>query len=404
MKILLVNQCFYPDVAATAQYSAELTAELAARGHEVTVIAGSRGYDNPALRFPARETWKGVRILRVPSLATGKGSKLKRALNIASFFGTCFWRMLTMPRFDVVIALTSPPLISVLAALFVKMKGGQFVFWIMDLNPDEAIAAGWLAADSLAAKVLEAALRYSAHTAHTVVALDRFMHARMAAKGIPAGRLRTVPPWSHDAEVRYDMAGRDAFRAQHGLAGKFVVMYAGNHSPVNPLDTILGAALRLATNDGVAFCFIGGGSEHARVRAFAATHGLKNVLCLPYIKPSEMAGPLSAADLQLVVLGNPMSGLIHPCKIYNVMTVGVPVMFVGPPESYVADIVRANPGLPVEILRHGDVDGAVRCIEEGARVAVPGAREDLKAVGRRFSMTEVLPGLAAMIEEAGSHS
>ena len=112
MKILLLNQCFYPDVVSTAQHTKDLALALAERGHEVTAIAGSRGYDNPELRFPARETWKGIRIIRIASLATGKSSKLRRALNFGSFFVSCFFRLLTMPRFDVVVALTSPPLIS----------------------------------------------------------------------------------------------------------------------------------------------------------------------------------------------------------------------------------------------------------------------------------------------------
>ena len=44
MRILILNQAFYPDVVATAQYAAELAAYLAAQGHEVEVIAARRGW------------------------------------------------------------------------------------------------------------------------------------------------------------------------------------------------------------------------------------------------------------------------------------------------------------------------------------------------------------------------
>ena len=44
MKILLLNQCFWPDVAATAQQLTTVARGLRSRGHEVTVIAGRRGY------------------------------------------------------------------------------------------------------------------------------------------------------------------------------------------------------------------------------------------------------------------------------------------------------------------------------------------------------------------------
>src|SRR5260370_23158839 len=136
MKVLLLNQCFYPDVVSTAQHLTDLAVELAGNGHEVTVIASDRGYDNTANRFPRRERWKGVRIIRIPSLAFGKSSNWRRALNFASFLFFCALRLLLLPRFDVVVALMSPPLISVLGSLFVSVRGGRFLFWFMDLNPD----------------------------------------------------------------------------------------------------------------------------------------------------------------------------------------------------------------------------------------------------------------------------
>ena len=155
MKVLLLNQCFYPDVVATAQYLTDLGEELSVRGHEVTVIASDRGYDNPSLRFPRRETWNNIRIIRVPTLSLGKNARWQRVVNFASFVIVCALRLLLLPRFDVVVALTSPPLISFLAALFVKLKGGSFCFWVMDLNPDEAIAAGWLKEHSVVARLFQ---------------------------------------------------------------------------------------------------------------------------------------------------------------------------------------------------------------------------------------------------------
>jgi colanic acid biosynthesis glycosyl transferase WcaI len=396
MKILLVNQCFYPDVVSTAQHTSDLACALAGRGHEVTVIASSRGYDDPARRFPARESWKGVQVRRVPSFATGKGKRWRRALNIASFFLTCSWRMLLSERFDVVIALTSPPLISALGALFARIKGGRFVFWVMDLNPDEAIAAGWLKEGSRTARVLESALRYSAHTADRVIVLDRFMCDRMIAKGLAPDKVVTLPPWSHDNEVRYDAPGRDAFRARHGLDGKYVVMYSGNHSPCHPLDTALDAALQLAADAGIAFCFVGGGSEHGKVRDFAARHRLRNIVCLPYQPLSELSSSLSAADLHLVVMGQPLAGLVHPCKIYNVLALGIPVLYIGPAASHVGDIAAAGPTLPIARVDHGDTAGAVARIRASALHSSP--NHDMRQTARAFSVDRLLPLYTTVVE------
>src|ERR687897_807157 len=110
MKFLLLNQCFYPDVMATAQYLTDLAVGLVEEGHDVTVVASNRGYDNPSQRFPRRETWRGIKIIRISSLALGKETRWRRAANFASFLLNCSLRLMLLSRFDVVVGLTSPPL------------------------------------------------------------------------------------------------------------------------------------------------------------------------------------------------------------------------------------------------------------------------------------------------------
>jgi colanic acid biosynthesis glycosyl transferase WcaI len=355
LKILLLNQCFYPDVVSTAQHLTDLATSLVSRGHEVTVIASDRGYDDPVIRFQRRERWEGIDIIRIPAASFGKSSMWRRSLNFGSFLLLCSLRLLVLRRYDVVVALTSPPLISFLAALFVKLKGGSFCFWVMDLNPDEAIAAGWLEQNSAITRVLQWMLNYSLKVASRTVVLDRFMKERVVAKGVDATRVAIVPPWSHDDRVVYSMAGREAFRQKHGFVDKFVVMYSGNHSPCHPLDSLLDTARVLPE---VVFCFVGGGSEQAKVRKA----GLSNVKCLPYQPLNELSNSLSAADLQVVVMGDEFVGIVHPCKVYNILSIGAPVLYIGPEPSHVTDIAPQHGQF--FMCRHGDVDAVVKAIAE----------------------------------------
>jgi len=361
LRILLLNQCFYPDVVSTAQHLTDLARALTSRGHEVTVIASNRGYDNPSIKFKRCEHWNGVRIIRIPSLSLGKNGRWRRAFNFGSFLLLCSLRLLTLRRFDAVVALTSPPLISFIAALFVKLKGGSLCFWVMDLNPDEAIAAGWLDERSATARLLQRMLNYSFKIAARTVVLDRFMKDRVVAKGVDPARIVIVPPWSHDDEVGYSEAGREEFRRRHGLSEKFVVMYSGNHSPCHPLDTLLAAARALEAHSEIVFCFVGGGSEQVKVREFAAEHRLENVKCLPYQPLHDLSGSLSAADLHVVVMGEKFVGIVHPCKVYNIMSVGAATLYLGPTPSHVTDIAAQQHG-KFYLTRHGDVTGVTAAI------------------------------------------
>jgi colanic acid biosynthesis glycosyl transferase WcaI len=306
--------------------------------------------------------------------------------------------LMFLPRQDLTLALTSPPLISFFGALFAKLRGGRFCFWVMDLNPDEGIELGWVRKDSLIARVLQALLQYSLRRSDGIIALDRFMRERIISKGIPAERITVLPPWSHDEEIRYDEAGRAAFRAAHGLTRKFVVMYSGNHSACHPLDTLLSAAQKLRTDERIAFCFVGGGSEFQKVEDFAQANSLSNILCLPYQPRSQLAGSLSAADLHVVIMGDRFKGLVHPCKVYNIIAIGAPFLYIGPEQSHVSDLLQEyEKEISARSVRHGKVEEVVQHIEAAAATA-PARISAPHEVNFSFSSRSLLPRMIATLE------
>lgn len=399
MNVLLLNQCFYPDVMATAQQLTDLALGLSREGHNVTVVASNRGYDNPSQRFPSRETWKGIKIIRISSLAMGKQTRWRRALDFGSFLTNCALRLLLLPRFDVVVGLTSPPLISFLGSTFTRIKGGKFFFWVMDLNPDEAIAAGWLRRDSAPAKIFDRLLRSSLSHSEKVIALDHFMKKRIVAKGISEDLVTVLPPWAHDDKVRFDPAGREAFRRQHNLEHNFVVMYAGNHSPCHPLDTLVEAARRLSSRKEIVFCFVGGGSEQKKVRAFAARHSLENIRCLPYQPFESLTATLSAADLHAIVMGDEFVGIVHPSKVYNVLTVGCPFLYIGPKESHISEIAaRLNGGCHAYTATSGDVDAVVGQILAEMKLKTVRSEHRIPEIASAFSRQALLPRMIKILE------
>jgi len=397
LKILFLNQAFYPDVVSSGQHASDLAVHLAGEGHEVHAVVSDRAYDDPSKSFPREETWKGVRISRIPTGRLGKSTRWRRAVDFAIFLVCLAWRLVRLPAYDVVVALTTPPLIGFFAALFVQLRGGRLVYWVLDLNPDQAIAAGWLKDKSGLARIFRWMLKYTLRQSSRVVVLDRFMRSRAIERGARPDSVEIVPPWSHDVAIRFDQDQRDAFRALHGLSDKFVVMYSGNHSPCHPLRPLLEAARSLAARPEIVFCFIGGGSEHPKVKAFAEENSLTNIKCLPYQPIEKISGSLAAADLHVVVTGSPFVGIIHPCKIYNILALGLPVLYVGPETGHIPDLVpsgadskwlyRASPEVAEKIVSH-----ILSCSEK------PFSRdpEELR-ISERFTAGVLLNRLAAYI-------
>jgi colanic acid biosynthesis glycosyl transferase WcaI len=413
LTFLLLNQTFYPDVMATGQYLTEVAVRLVERGHQVTVVTSRRAYDHPETQFPNTETWRGIRIIRIGSTGFGKCAKWRRAADFGTFLALCALRLAFLPKPDVVVALTTPPLISFLGATVARLRRSCFYYWVMDFNPDEAIAAGWLRPRSLAARLLEWMSRFSLRQTRKVIALDRFMRDRILAKGIPSEKIAVIPPWSLDTEVRFDAQGRERFRKAHGLDGKFVVMYSGNHSPVHPLDTLLAAARQLAPDPGIVFCFIGGGSEWRKIkettagRSFSVSafslqpsaFSLSNILCLPYQPLEQLAGSLSAADLHVVVMGNEFVGLVHPCKIYNILSVAAPVLYIGPRPSHLSELLEGlNQEYPCAAAAQGEVGRVVQEIERVRRQPGVAGRQAPARVRASFSKEVLLPRLIEELE------
>ncbi len=387
-----------PDTVSSGQHAADLAKALVAAGHSVTVVASSRGYDRPRTRFQPREVWNGVEVIRVASTGLGKAARWRRAIDFASFLVSCAVRAALLPRFDLVITMTSPPLLSAAAAALVRIKGGALICWILDLNPDQAIVAGWLNPKSLTGRLLRETAAFGFRTARWCVVMDRFMAERLEAYGVECQKIAVVPPWAHDGDVRYDAAGREQFRHEHGLDSRFVVMYSGNHSPCHPLDTLLEAARRMKNDPRVVFCFIGGGSEFPRVKAYAEGHRLRNVLCLPYVPLNRLSTSLSAADLHAVVMGDAYAGVVHPSKVYNVLALGIPFLYIGPERSHIMDLALDPPWMMHA--SHGDVDRVIEQITRAADAppAAPVAAE--QAVARRYSQSAVLPVFLEVLDAA----
>jgi colanic acid biosynthesis glycosyl transferase WcaI len=126
---------------------------------------------------------------------------------------------------------------------------------------------------------------------------------------------------------------------------------------------------------------------------------LSNILCLPYQPMDQLAGTLSAADLHLVVMGNPFVGLVHPCKIYNILRVGSPLLYIGPQPSHVSEIVQAlNGELSCAWAQHGEVERVVEHIAASKKRMVQLNEERGLALAKRFSKEELLPRLVKALE------
>src|SRR5690348_8927474 len=349
MKLLLVNQHYYPDVASTGQHLTDLAEYLASDGYSVEVLTGRGKYVAGKVDAPTREVRNGVSIRRLRTTAFGRSSHLGRVVDYMSFYVKVLVALLFGPQRDGVVFLTTPPLLAFLGAIARLVRGQRYGVWSMDLHPDAEVASGMLQPTSVAAKLLEWMNATGYRNADFVVDLGPYMKQRIVAKGVDPARTHTVHVWSAKEEIVPTPREANPLIDELGLRDKFVVMYSGNAGIVHEFGPICEAMRLLKDDPRIYFLFVGAGPRRAEIERFAAEHGITNFQYRDYFTRDELRYSLSVADVHLISLKREFVGISVPGKLYGIMASARPALFVGPTACESAEtILEADCGAVIE--------------------------------------------------------
>jgi len=341
LRVLILNQFFYPDVSATSQLMTDLAEDLAGYGAQVTALSANVSYVG-GQTFPGSQVHGQVRIERVPVIRFSRDNIWKRLGSYLSFYISAFFRLLRLPRQDVILVLTTPPLIALVAYAIRLIKGPRMVYLVQDVYPDIAFAFGLMQRQSVIGRTLEAVATFLLKRADAVIVLGECMRERLAQKGIRNETMHVVPNWADGNQIIPVPHERNPFRAAHGLEGKFVVLYSGNMGRAHDFTAIFRGIKALASEKDLVFVFIGEGPKKAELEAFAKAEPDVNVRIMGYVPREELKLSMSAADLSVVAVADGLEGLVVPSKLYGVMASGRPVLYVGPVASEAARTVTAT--------------------------------------------------------------
>lgn len=356
---------FTPDIAPTGEVMATIANGLVQLGHRLHVITALPWYEHHRVAEgwtgrPARhEDMAWGRITRVHPFPTDKSNIPARAAAFGGFTALAglaalagerdgrHWR-----RPDVVFAMSPPLTLGPAGWAAARRWRAPFVFNVQDVFPDVAVELGVLTN----ARVITAAARmerFVYHHADAVTVLSDELAANVAGK-LPAGddhgKVRVIPNFVDTVAVA---AGprENGYRAEFGLTGRTVVMYAGNVGLSQSLDLVLHAARAYATradeaSRSVVFVINGGGSARVDLEAVAAD--LQNVRFVDYQPKERLPEVLAAADLHVVPLRRGLAHSSVPSKLYSILAAARPILASVDEGTEVARTVeQADAGLAV---------------------------------------------------------
>jgi colanic acid biosynthesis glycosyl transferase WcaI len=414
VRVTLLNQFYAPDISPTAQMAASLAEHRAARGDKVTVIAGRAGYledlgdgggagghGGAGHGDGAGAGGQGVvRVRRVWTPGLGRSTALRRVVGYLTYLVGSSARLLAMPRQDVVIAMTTPPYV-VLVALLHRLlrRRTRVVLWSMDCYPDAAERFGALPTGGVVSRVLRSLNRWAYRRLDHAVALDGAMAELLAAYGTGPGRppVSVIPNWER-AELfpPGPPPAPWAGYADLDVGDRVVVVYLGNTGVGHRFDTVLDAATELA--DEALFLFVGGGARWSEVEAGVRRRGLGNVVLHGYVPKEQTPAVMAGATAALITLDDRSLGVMSPSKLHANLAAGLPVLYVGPEGSNVDEAISSF-GCGTS-LRNGDVAGlvaAVRSLRDPEHRSAQAARART-AFDAAYVDEQTLPRFDAILE------
>lgn len=162
-------------------------------------------------------------------------------------------------------------------------------------------------------------------------------------------RLIVQPIWSIFQANERVPRDQNRFLALHDTGNRFVVQYSGNIGLTHNVELLIEIAERLKGNDDILFQIIGRGPREPYIRRLVTERGLDNVQMLPFQSDEMFPHSLSAADLGVVILDDRVSRGSVPSKTYNLMSFGIPSLYVSASDSQLA--------------RYAEEFGHARCLE-----------------------------------------
>ena len=341
--ILFLNRSYWPDTEATGQLLTELTTDLS-QWFDVTVIAGRPNHvdqdANPDSGLA--DDYRGVTVRRVWHSRFSKYSSLGRLINLATFTLAAWRAARRLSRQPDVIVVQSDPFFLPLIGRRLQLRYGNcpLVCYLQDLYPDVAVAVGKVREGWLTQTIRKLLFNVYRHS-QKVVVLSTDMRQRCKEYGVPTETVEVVSNWADTNDVR-PIKSNNAFRRQHGLEDRFIVMYSGNMGLAHDLDTLLDAANLLRDREDLEWVFVGDGARRESAIHRAEQLGLSRIRFLPYQPRSFLTHSLSAADVHLVSVRPRTTACVMPSKFYGILASGTPSVAVVDPETELSELINKH--------------------------------------------------------------
>lgn len=314
-----------PHLVLLNQEANYLTTGLAnafhSRFESVTLVVGT-------LYSQGEELDPRVKIVRINRMEESPG--WKKAWSYLSALVRLWWLLMTRFRNHEVLFISVPPM-GYLLNLILPHK---FSMVIWDLYPDAFKVTG-MTEKNWVYRIWAWLNRKSFRKAYRVFTIGDVL-ADAISKYVCRDKLSVHAIWSMFREAPRVTRSQNYFVKQHDLGEKFIVQYSGNIGVTHNVEFLIEIAEKMKENLRIMFQIIGRGSRKPYIERMVAERALGNLQVLPFQEDKMFPHSISAANLGVVILDESVSRGSVPSKAYNLMSFGIPALYISSAESQLA--------------------------------------------------------------------
>ena len=342
---MLVNRVYPPRRGATGRLLQDLARALEQSGWKVSVVTTGEKKE--------MVVQQNITIYRVAG-----PDKCQKRIQYCAVWFKLLRQGLSLPRHDVVVTLTDPPM-AVLIGWFVSwLRGGRHVHWCHDLYPDLFVPLG-VKLSPILSRVLFFLSRRTMNNTAKVITIGRCMAKHLIATGVQKQKVSMIANWADfDVIAPKKTAGQATIKGDDRALKdirrdddpKFRILYAGNIGRAHSVRAIIEAADLLSNHKEIEFMFVGDQHVHNILARERGKRALENIKFMPYQPLDNLRALMESGDVHLVSMRTNAQGLLVPCKFYSGLTVGRPTIFLGPEQSELGCVIKEyHAGLVVPV-------------------------------------------------------
>ncbi len=318
-KFWVISNIYFPNKTSTAHILTKITESL--DSDLITVLTSSK---QKKIIFNS-----SIKVISIKQFFSKSNNLFLRLLDDFLFSLSVFVILFINLRVnDKIFSVTNPPLILPILYLIKKLKKAKCILLVHDVFPDNLIL---LKGSNLILEKVKKIYNKFYISPDVIIAIGNDMKNYISkSKKVPQHKIKVISNW-FDKEIK---------KIPNNKYEKIKISYSGNIGRMQGFESLFELIKKIKNKENLIFDFYGTGPLHKNLINEVKVNDLNFVNFHGSFTRESQLEILKKTNIALVCLRKGMIGLGVPSKVYNLMALGLPILYIGDEKSEIDNYIK----------------------------------------------------------------